>query len=140
MKATADSMRTARSQRRAMSLPEVLLWQLLRRSPNGIRFRRQHPIGPYVADFYCPAVHLVIEIDGAAHAMGDRPTRDAVRDAWLRNEGLEVVRIPAAELLSDPVVVADAWRICLLQTRGLSRDKAEPHKSQQQGEGGTNDY
>src|SRR5438067_9351885 len=67
MRATGNSMKIARQQRRAMSPPEVRLWALLRRSPNGIGFRRQHPIGPYVADFYCPAAKLAIEIDGRTH-------------------------------------------------------------------------
>src|SRR5689334_16373959 len=57
----------ARELRRHMSLPETLLWRLLRRAPNGVAFRRQHPIGPYVLDFYCPSAKLAIEVDGAAH-------------------------------------------------------------------------
>ena len=48
----------ARQLRRQMSLPEALLWRLLRRAPDGIAFRRQHPIGPYVLDFYCAARKL----------------------------------------------------------------------------------
>ena len=47
-----------------MSPAEVKLWQLLRRRAQGLKFRHQHPIGPYVADFYCPAFKLVIEING----------------------------------------------------------------------------
>jgi very-short-patch-repair endonuclease len=83
MKANRRSIQLARAQRRSMSLPEVLLWQLLRRSPCGVRFRRQYAIGPFVADFYCPAAKLVIEIDGQAHAAGNRGVRDEARDAWL---------------------------------------------------------
>ena len=64
MRATRKSMRNAKQQRRNMSLPEVKLWALLRRSPGGVGFRRQHPVGPYVADCYCHAAKLVIEIDG----------------------------------------------------------------------------
>jgi very-short-patch-repair endonuclease len=45
----------------------MLLWRLLRVSRRQLRFRKQHPIGPFVADFYCPAAKLVIEIDGATH-------------------------------------------------------------------------
>ena len=54
----------ARTLRRAMTRPEVLLWQVLRERPNGLRFRRQHPVGPFVLDFYCPAARLAIEVDG----------------------------------------------------------------------------
>ncbi len=91
-----------------MSLPEVLLWVRLRRAPEGVRFRRQHPIGPYVLDFYCAAAGLAIEVDGVAHDMGARPERDVVRAEWLRARGVRVVRIPAGEVLADPDGVAEA--------------------------------
>jgi len=106
-------MRASRRLRRDMSLPEAILWQLLRRSPGGVSFRRQHAIGPYVADFYCPSAKLVIEIDGAAHDAGDRPARDEERNAYLQSLGLEVTRIPAKDVLKDSHAVADALvRLC----------------------------
>ena len=77
-----------------MTLPEGLLWQLLRKRPGGFKFRRQHPLTPYVADFYCPAAKVVIEIDGEAHNMGDRPQHDARRDSWLRERGFRVYASP----------------------------------------------
>ncbi|WP_448665147.1 endonuclease domain-containing protein [Sphingomonas sp. CJ20] len=85
-----------------MSLPEVLLWQELRKRPEGLKFRRQHPARPYVLDFFCPASRLAIEIDGEAHARGDRPERDTARDAWLTAQGVRVLRIAAVEILSNP--------------------------------------
>jgi very-short-patch-repair endonuclease len=105
MKATANAMATARRFRRNLSLPEQLLWPLLRTQRGQCRFRRQHPIGPYVADFYCPSAKLVIEIDGATHHF--RQERDARRDYYVVALGLTVVRIPASEVLNDPVAVAD---------------------------------
>jgi very-short-patch-repair endonuclease len=63
----------ARRLRRTMSLPEVLLWTQLRGKPLGIKFRKQHPVGDYVVDFYCAEKQLAVEIDGIAHDMGDRP-------------------------------------------------------------------
>ena len=97
-----------------MSLPEVLLWQLLRQRPLGVKFRRQHPIGSFVADFFCAEVNVVIEIDGIAHDMGSRPERDEIRDAWLVQCGKRVVRIPAIEVLSDVQAVAESLvRLCL---------------------------
>lgn len=108
MRATGKSMRIARQQRRAMSPPEVKIWAQLRRSPAGIRFRRQHPIGPYVADFYCPAAKLVIEIDGSVHDFAAPAERDLRRDAYLRGLGLAIVRIPAVEIFRDSTAVADA--------------------------------
>src|SRR5688572_31153061 len=83
MQATGNSMRVARQQRRSMSPPEVKLWALLR-SPAGIRFRRQYSIGPYVADFYCPAAKLVIEVDGLVHDFVAAIERDERRDAHIR--------------------------------------------------------
>ena len=84
-----------------MSQPEARLWQVLRTRPEGLKFRRQHPMGVYVVDFYCPAAKPVVEVDGVAHDMGDRPQRDEARDAWLAREGLSVLRIPAGELYGD---------------------------------------
>ncbi len=91
----------ARTLRAEMSLPEVLLWQHLRKQPLGVKFRRQHPVGDYVVDFYSPAAKLGIEIDGIAHEMGDCPERDLARDAWLNQQGIEILRIPAKDLLKS---------------------------------------
>ena len=71
-------------------------------------FRRQHPVGPYVLDFYCPAARLPIEIDGVAHDMADRAERDARRDDWLKAHGITVMRIPVSELSRQIAEAADA--------------------------------
>ena len=92
---------TARKLRREMSLPEVLLWQRLRGSQLGVKFRRQHPIGSYITDFYCSSLRLVIEVDGDAHNMGDRPARDVSRDTFLKENGYKVLRIAASDILKD---------------------------------------
>jgi very-short-patch-repair endonuclease len=91
-----------------MSLPEVKLWQILRTSPNGHRFRRQHPAGLFVLDFFCARANLAIEIDGFSHDTGDRPRRDENRDAWLRDLRIDTLRIPAADVLRDAIEVAGA--------------------------------
>ena len=62
-------------------------------------FRRQHPIGPYVLDFYCAKARLAVEIDGMSHDFGDRPERDTRRDAWLKAQGVTVMRIAAGEAM-----------------------------------------
>jgi very-short-patch-repair endonuclease len=95
------TIRQARRLRREMSLPEVLLWRVLQEQPDGIKFRRQHPAGPYTLDFYCTGALLAIEVDSEAHERGDRPERDAVRDLWLAERGVLTVRIRAADVLSD---------------------------------------
>jgi very-short-patch-repair endonuclease len=88
--------------RRRMTLPEVLLWQFLRAQPGGFKFRRQHPCGRYVLDFYCEEASLAIEVDGLIH--DSRQERDSERDAWLLARGVETLRIAAAEVLADPEV------------------------------------
>lgn len=98
----------ARKLRREMTLPEGLLWNLLRRSPDDVHFRRQHELGGYFLDFYCARVKLCIEVDGIAHDMGDRPERDEVRNAALAAIGVETMRIPASEVLKSPEDVAEA--------------------------------
>ena len=96
----------AKRLRREMSLPEAKLWQILRTSPGGHRFRRQHPAGPFVLDFFCARANLAIEVDGFAHEMGDRPARDRQRDAWLSERRIDTLRIPAADVLRDTTEVA----------------------------------
>jgi len=111
MRATRTSMRNAKRQRRQMTPPEAKLWALLRRSPGGVGFRRQHPVGRYVADFYCPAAKLVIEIDGQIHAFTTE--RDAVRDEYMRGLGLSILRIPAIDVMRNALAVADGLvRLC----------------------------
>ncbi|WP_293992401.1 DUF559 domain-containing protein [Sphingomonas sp.] len=114
----------ARRARREMSLPEVLLWQRLKGSPQGVAFRKQHPIGGYRADFYCASAELVIEVDGMAHDMGNRPERDAERTAWLEAQGYRVLRIPAADLLRDADAAAQS--IVSFAARPLHRPSDGP--------------
>ena len=104
-------MANARQLRRQLSLPEMLLWRLLRLSRRELRFRKQHAIGPYVADFYCPPAKTVIEIDGSTHDYSVEA--DAERDAYMKSLGLNVIRIAAADVLANPEAVADGiYRLC----------------------------
>ena len=73
----------------------------------GVSFRKQHPIDPYIVDFYCAAARLVVEVDGDVHIMGDRPGRDEVREQILRGAGYRMVRIAAKDILADADGVAD---------------------------------
>ena len=92
---------TARKLRREMSAPEALLWSHLRGSKLGFKVRRQHPIGPYVADFFVRDANLVIEIDGGVHDYGDRPLRDEARDRFLTGNGYRVLHIAASEVMRN---------------------------------------
>jgi very-short-patch-repair endonuclease len=90
------SIASAKEMRRNLTPPEVRLWQALRRRGlNGLKFRRQHPIGPFILDFYCVSAKLAAEIDGSVHTLGDNPARDESRDLWLERHGITVLRIEA---------------------------------------------
>jgi very-short-patch-repair endonuclease len=89
-----------------MTPPEVRLWLRLRQRSAGYpAFRRQHPVGPYILDFYCAAARLAIEVDGSwCHD----PDYDRRRDAWLLTQGITVMRYPAVTVLRDLNEVAQS--------------------------------
>ena len=98
----------ARTLRKSMSPPEVLLWTHLRgRNPDKPTFRRQHPIGSIIVDFYCPSARLAVEVDGSSHWDEADRDRDEARDHWLRRQGVAVMRVPASDVFRDPGGVAD---------------------------------
>ena len=86
------------------------MWAVLRdRRIGDLKFRRQMPIGPYVADFCCPAIKLIIELDGGVHVL--RTDSDARRDAWLTAKaGFTVLRFGNEAVLRNPAVVLEAIR------------------------------
>jgi len=98
----------ARVLRKSMSEPEVMLWSRLRgRGPDKPTFRRQHPFGSIILDFYCPAARLAVEVDGATHWDDAARTKDAARDRWLEGQGVQVLRIPASSIWHDLGGVTD---------------------------------
>lgn len=98
------TLQRARDLRQDLSIPEVVLWSRLRpRVLKSVKFRRQHPIGPYIVDFYCHAARFVVELDGYVHR--NSVDRDSRRDRYLRNLGLTILRIDVSEFSKDP----DAW-------------------------------
>jgi very-short-patch-repair endonuclease len=99
MRSSSHAHRRARSLRQSMSPREALLWTRLRLlRGEGPSFRRQHPIGPYVADFYCSAAKLVVEVDGAEHTELRQIAYDERRDAYMRRLGYRVLRAPAGDI------------------------------------------
>src|SRR4051794_14839001 len=101
MEAPKATVRRARFLRRRMTPPEVRLWVQLRREVQGHRFRRQHPLGPFVLDFYCHGAKLAVEVDGQQHWIGDAQLRDIERDAWLETRGVRVLRLSASLIFTD---------------------------------------
>ncbi len=91
----------ARRLRREMSLPEIILWRVLKTRPGGFKFRKGHPAQQYTADFYCHEARLIVEVDGEAHGRGNRPVRDATRDDWFAHRNIGVMRVTANDVLKN---------------------------------------
>jgi very-short-patch-repair endonuclease len=79
-----------------MTGPERTLWALIRRNQLNLHFRRQHPAGPFVLDFYCAKSRLCVEVDGPVHA--ERVEYDRRRTVWLEKEGIRVLRFTAEDV------------------------------------------
>jgi very-short-patch-repair endonuclease len=90
-----------------------LLWARLKRGKLGVRFRRQHPIGDVILDFYCPSYRLVVEVDGGVHASDEARRRDEARDAWLARLGLRVLRLSAGLVERDVVAAVEIIRAAM---------------------------
>lgn len=88
--------------RRSLTPAEACLWIYLRdRQLDGRKFRRQHSVGPYILDFYCPSESLAVELDGAAHDSAQAQARDEARDAFLRSLGIRIVRYENRDVLKN---------------------------------------
>lgn len=101
----------ARGLRREAPVPERLLGGTLRGGRvAGMKFRRQHPIGPFIADFCCVRQRLVIELDGMSHEYAG--TQDEQRDQAMRRMGYRVVRFSHDDVLQNfDAVVEEIWRL-----------------------------
>ena len=112
--ATLNARRNAPVLRIAMNDAERLLWSRLRAGQLGVKFRRQHPLGSYVADFACLDPQLIVELDGSQHA--DQVDYDQRRDAFFQSQGFAFLRLPsnAPFMHLDSVVRAIANRLAEL--------------------------
>ncbi|WP_343221488.1 endonuclease domain-containing protein [Mesorhizobium silamurunense] len=100
---------------------ENLLWYELRElKASGLKFRRQCPIGPYIVDFACLAVKLIVEIDGDLHEHDKGKRHDAVRDAYLRLLGYDVFRV------DEPDVINSAWHVAQVIKEKAARMAGDP--------------
>ena len=111
MEARLERRLTAQRYRQELTLPEVLLWLCLKGRRLGLHFRKQHPVGPYILDFYCEALKLAVEVDGEIHALEDNPEKDRIRDEWLTRQGIRTLRIAARDVLASP----DGAAMCILE-------------------------
>lgn len=99
----------ARELRRASTSAERKLWSALRgKQLLGLKFRRQHPLPPYIVDFYCHEKRLIVELDGGQHNELARTAYDLERTAWLQAQGLRVIRFWNHEVETNLAGVLDA--------------------------------
>ncbi len=114
---TTGQIDKARELRRWSTEAEQAAWYVLRKLRlKGFRFRRQHPVGPYIADFFCRERRLIVELDGSVHGQPSQARRDAQRDAYLKALGYTVLRISNGMVLEAPElfvekVVAMGWSL-----------------------------
>ena len=110
---TRSTVKLARKLRSEMTLPEGMLWRELRNRPDGFKFRRQHPAGEFVIDFFCAILKLAIEVDGSAHDCAQASRKDARRSQWLREHGIATLGVPASAVLNDiEAVVVRVGEVC----------------------------
>lgn len=114
MKIDPQLLEFAKSMRHTATDAEAFMWQLLRAKRfMGLKFRRQHVIAPYIVDFYCHEIGLVVELDGCQHGMDDVIEYDAERTKFLEALGLTVVRYCNHDLLGrTDVVLENLWQVC----------------------------
>ena len=91
----------AKALRKNMTDAEQILWGYLKAKPNGFKFRRQHPLGIYIADFYCHKLKLVIELDGSVHDNEEVKKNDALRQKLIEEDGLSVIRFTNKEVMNN---------------------------------------
>ncbi len=100
--ANAKQFEFSKELRQRHTKPEEIIWELLRnRKLNGLKFRRQHPILNYIADFYCHEIKLVIEIDGKIHNSQENKDYDNERNKELKEEGVTTLRFSNEEVLNE---------------------------------------
>jgi len=116
-----SNLKAARRMRKAPASNEARLWSLLRnRQVGSLKFRRQVPIRPYIADFVCYSRRLIVEADGPFHGDHDEP-----RDAWLRDQGFRILRFPNEMIASDHQSVLAAI-LGAIETRGTFGEPPHP--------------
>ena len=106
------SYERARAFRRRLTPPEARLWVRLKGDRlAGLGFRKQHPVGPYILDFYCAAAKLAVEVDGSVHGAAHQAAHDARRTAWLKGKGIRVIRVAALMVRDELDGVLDFVRL-----------------------------
>lgn len=104
---TRYALRRAKLLRKDQTLAETILWGKLRnRGLLDLKFRRQHPIGRYIVDFFCSSKNMIVEVDGGVHV--ERKVHDRLRTEWLQEQGYRVVRFANREVYQRLLEVLEA--------------------------------
>ncbi|MBK6947814.1 MAG: endonuclease domain-containing protein [Haliscomenobacter sp.] len=101
--------------RYAPTMAEAELWNALANKKLGVKFRRQHPLGPFILDFYCHQKRLAIEVDGGYHLNQNQMQHDAKRTNFLRNRGIKEIRFSNEEVIEDISLVLEKITEVLLE-------------------------
>ena len=129
-----NNIERSRELRKNQTDAEKELWAILRnRQLNGVKFRRQFPVGRYILDFYCPDYSLGIEADGGQHYERKGRDRDDLRTQELNKLGVEIIRFSDREILTNSEGVFEVIQRAIAKKRGNS---PSPHPSPRRGEGG----
>ena len=123
------TLKRAQAMRRDPTRSEIALWNIVRGERLGVKFRRQQPIGPFIADFFCAAMSLVIEVDGAQHH--DDPGVDLRRTGWLQTHGYRVIRFDNHVVMSNPEAIIRS----IMDAISPPHPGASRHPSPSRGEG-----
>lgn len=91
----------AKELRNNLTHAEMLLWGYLKTKPSGYKFRRQHPLGIFIADFYCHRLKLVIEVDGSVHHIKEIKEHDVYRQKLIEEDGIKIIRFTNDEIHSN---------------------------------------
>jgi very-short-patch-repair endonuclease len=121
----------ARQFRQSPTASEQLLWQELRNCKLGVKFRREHPIGPLVVNFCCPSLRIIVEVDGAVHEL--QRERDAIRQRLLEDRGYRMLRLQATEVEEH---LATAVQRITDMVAGIAPPRSSPSPILGEGAGG----
>ena len=99
--ASQEVFKNAALLRKAMTIPEQIMWEYFKMKPLGYKFRRQHPISAYILDFYSHSAKLSIEIDGEYHFTKEQKEKDHQRTEYLKSVGIKEIRFKNNEVINN---------------------------------------
>jgi very-short-patch-repair endonuclease len=125
--APQSTIEKAKILRLNLTLAEKIIWNVIRdRKIEGCKFRRQHPIGPYISDFYAHEIKLVIEADGGIHNTKDHKEYDGIRDEFFSDREITILRLPNYDIENKLAVVVEKIRKTVIDLTLLKTSPSVP--------------